>query len=202
MVSELRHNRNLVLLHLRQVTPSDLIFRQNVIQQIPGVLTLHPISGRNIRNTLDLIFKLLPNRNTTSRQSRPGDRRALSHRQRRISNALVHVLHHGIGVVPEALNLRPRRVNTHQAFEPQHCGQPTNSSDSPANRRCELRDVHADVTDVLAGAFEALTDSDHSVAHTTHPVTSVLQAGRNTLPHAHRLLRLRRRIIKRLLSVF
>src|SRR5690625_7291701 len=117
MVSQLRHNRDLVLLHLRQVTPSDLVLRQNVIQQVPGVFTLYPISSRNISHTLDLVLKFLTNLNIPSGQSRSGNRGTLSHRQRRIRNTTVHVFHDSFRVIPKTFNLGLGSINAHNKHE-------------------------------------------------------------------------------------
>src|SRR5690625_5721826 len=117
MVSQLRHNRDLVLLHLRQVTPSDLVLRQNVIQQVPGVLTLYPISSRNVSDTLDLVLKFLTNLNIPSGQSRSGNRGTLSHRQRRIRNTTVHIFHDSFRVIPTPLNLRLGSINAYKTLE-------------------------------------------------------------------------------------
>src|SRR5699024_12373663 len=102
---------------LRQITPSYLVFRQNVVWQVPCVLTLYPISTSNISLTLDLVLKVLTNLNIPSCQSRSGNRGTLSHRQRRIRNTTVHVFHDSFRVIPKPLNLRLGSINAHKTLE-------------------------------------------------------------------------------------
>src|SRR5699024_7212547 len=128
MVSQLRHNRDLVLLHLRQVSPCDFVLRQNVIQQVPGVFTFYPIGSRNISHTLDLVLKFLTNLNIPSGQSRPGNSSTLSHRQRRIRNTTVHVFHDRFGVIPKTFNLGLGSINTHKTLETKHPYQSSSGS--------------------------------------------------------------------------
>src|SRR5699024_9054294 len=128
MVCQLRHNRNLVLLHLRQVTPSDLVLRQNVIQQVPGVLTFYPISSRHISYTLDLVLYVFTDLNIAGSQGRSGNRGTLSHRQRRVRNTTIHIFHDSFRVIPKTFNLGLGSINTHKTLETKDAHQSSSGS--------------------------------------------------------------------------
>src|SRR5699024_1753643 len=95
---------------------------------VPGVFTFYPISSRNISHTLDLVLKFLTNLNIPSGQSRPGNRGALSHRQRRIRNTTVHIFHDSFRVIPKTFNLGLGSINTHKTLETKDAHQSSSGS--------------------------------------------------------------------------
>ena len=178
MVSKLRHNRDLVLLHLRQVTPRDLIFGQHIIQQIPGMARFDTVSSRHIRHTLDLSLKIFANLNVAGRQSSTGHRSTISHRHGRVCQTLIDIIHDLLGIKTETFDLRFCRVNAHEPFKAQGCCQTTRSGNSPANRQSDFpRQIRADITNTLPSHLKAVTN-------TTHPVASLIQAVTHATPQA------------------